>query len=156
MKTAAALGLAAMLMAGTAATAQTAKTAAPAAPQPLGDLSGSWALFWAVMTDTGAVVSFTGAMDVARADDGAWDIALANYVLDTEENSASLVNARQQCRGVEADGTVTVTCEVTETTAGRYPPEVFTLTRSSPTLLTGTLRESGGSDLEGLEALKVR
>ena len=67
-----------------------------------------------------------------------------------------LVKARHQCRGVEADGTVTVTCEVTETTAGRYPPEVFTLTRSSPTLLTGTLRESGGSDLEGLEALKVR
>lgn len=157
MKTAAAFGLAATLMAGAAA-AQTADTPAPAqTPQPLGDITGTWAVFWAGLTDTGAVISFTGAIDVARAGEGRWDVSLANYVLDTQSQAPSLVNARQACEGVEANNVVTVTCTVTETTAGgTYAPEQFTLSRRSPTLLTGTLRESSGTDMDGLEALFVR
>ncbi len=154
MKRAAALGLAAMMLAGTAQ----ARTLDE--PQPLGDISGTWALFWAVLQDDGGLVSFNGAMDVARTSEaGRWDIRLSNYVLQApKDGSPMLVAAVQDCVGVEESPTLlSVTCTTLSTTSSTdYAPDNFKLSRVKAGVMSGSIRESGGADMGGLEARLAR
>jgi hypothetical protein len=102
--------------------------AAPANAQDANDLSGTWAFQTSSYGNEQFGVIMSGAATFAATAPNRYDVRLiANELIVQRETSASqLLTARQNCVGENADGQLTITCQLSEAVEG-YQPDNFLL-----------------------------
>jgi uncharacterized protein YaiE (UPF0345 family) len=105
-----------------------AMLAAPANAQDATDLSGTWAFQTNSYGNEQFGVIMSGAATFTATAPNRYDVRLiANELIVQRETSASqLLTARQTCMAENAEGQLTITCQLSEAVAG-YEPDNFLL-----------------------------
>jgi hypothetical protein len=120
--------------------------AAPANAQETSDLSGTWAFQTSSYGNEEFGVIMSGAANFTATTAGRYTVQLiANELIVQRESSASqMLTARQNCVAENADGQITITCQLSEAVEGYEPDNFLLQAGTSPDELVGALT-SGSS-----------
>jgi hypothetical protein len=105
-----------------------AMLATPASAQDANDLSGTWAFQTSSYGTEEFGVIMSGAAVFTATAPNRYDVRLiANELIVQRETSASqMLTARQNCTAQNAEGQITITCQLSEAVEG-YEPDNFLL-----------------------------
>jgi hypothetical protein len=120
--------------------------ATPARAQYMPDLSGTWAFQTNSYGNEEFGVIMSGAANFTATTAGRYTVQLiANELIVQRESSASqMLTARQNCVAEDADGQLTITCQLSEAVEGYEPDNFLLQAGTSPDELVGALT-SGSS-----------
>jgi hypothetical protein len=97
--------------------------AAPANAQQVGDLSGTWAFQTAPYGNEQFGIVMSGAAIIAGQD---VRLITNELIIERATGRSQVLTARQTCRAENADGQVSITCQMAEPLQG-YEPDNFIL-----------------------------